>query len=120
LAAEIAEPLRERLERALEDAGSDDRSERSEAVSSVYRQWRVQEIERLSRHHAMVAFGRGAFTAYADDASLRWVVDDETPCPDCDDDQLAGAVVKGEPYPTGQVHPPAHPGCRCLLLPNVP
>jgi hypothetical protein len=25
--------------------------------------------------------------------------------------------VKGETFPTGQAHPPAHPGCRCLLAP---
>ncbi|MEA2247481.1 MAG: hypothetical protein QOH46_2010, partial [Solirubrobacteraceae bacterium] len=24
---------------------------------------------------------------------------------------------KGEPFPTGQLHPPAHLGCRCLLVP---
>ncbi len=80
----------------------------------------MQEVERLSRHYAMAAFARGAYDAYGEGATLRWVVDDETPCPDCDDNELAGAVSKGEAYPTGQPHPPAHPGCRCLLLPNVP
>ena len=29
---------------------------------------------------------------------------------------LAGPTVKGEAYPTGQLHPPAHAGCRCLLV----
>jgi hypothetical protein len=24
--------------------------------------------------------------------------------------------VKGSDFPTGQPHPPAHPGCRCLLV----
>ena len=48
---------------------------------------------------------------------LRWVVDDDGPCPDCDDNTLAGPTPKGEPFPTGQLHPPAHPGCRCLLVP---
>ena len=37
-------------------------------------------------------------------------------CPDCEDNSLAGAQAKGEPFPTGQLHPPAHPGCRCLLV----
>ena len=75
------------------------------------------ELEPLVRHHVTVAFARGAYAAYPAGASLRWVVDDEAPCPDCDDNALAGAVTKGQSYPTGQVHPPAHPGCRCLLLP---
>ena len=49
---------------------------------------------------------------------LRWVVQDTGgPCPDCDDDVLAGSLPKGEPFPTGQPYPPAHPGCRCLLVP---
>jgi hypothetical protein len=48
---------------------------------------------------------------------LRWIVDDDGgPCPDCDDDALAGPTRKGDPFPTGQLHPPAHPGCRCVLV----
>lgn len=125
LAREIAEPLRKRLEEALADAppngdGDRDGSELSELISSVYRQWRAQDLEPLVRHHAAVAFGVGAYAASRDDdAGLRWVVDDEAPCPDCDDNALAGTVAKGQPYPTGQLHPPAHPGCRCLLVPAI-
>jgi hypothetical protein len=128
LAREISEPLRQRLERCFvegdEGAGGDDRdgdgAELSERVSSVYRQWRANEVERVARHHAATAFGLGAYAGYAEGTALVWVVDDESPCPDCDDNALAGAVVKGEAYPTGQVHPPAHPGCRCILVPTVP
>jgi hypothetical protein len=36
-------------------------------------------------------------------------------CPDCDDNALE-PTVKGSDFPTGQPHPPAHPGCRCLLV----
>jgi hypothetical protein len=133
LGTEIAEPLHDRLSRALADADGtgddrgrtgDDKREHtgdpSEAVSAVYRQWRGQELERLARDHAAVAFSRAAFGEVPEGATLRWVVDDETPCPDCDDNALAGAVAKGQPYPTGQVHPPAHPGCRCILVRAVP
>jgi len=62
-----------------------------------------------------MAFSRAAFAAAPDGAVLRWVFGDEGPCPDCDDNALAGPTAKGEPYPTGQLHPPAHAGCRCLL-----
>jgi hypothetical protein len=128
LAREIAGPLRVRLERCFgdsaDDAEGDDRdgegAELSERVSNVYRQWRANEVERVARHHAVTAFGLGAYAGYGEGTALVWVVDDEGPCPDCDDNALAGAVVKGEPYPTGQVHPPAHPGCRCVLVPTVP
>ena len=30
---------------------------------------------------------------------------------------LGGAVAVGQPFPTGHRFPPAHLGCRCLLLP---
>jgi hypothetical protein len=104
---------------ATEGGGDADVAQLGEALSAVYRQWRVQELEPLARHHAMIAFTRGAYATYPDGMALRWVVDDEGPCPDCDDNELAGAVTKGDGYPTGQAHPPAHPGCRCLLVPPV-
>ena len=64
---------------------------------------------------AMAVFG-----ATPDATPLRWVVDDDGgPCPDCDDNALAGPTPKGQPYPTGQPHPPAHAGCRCLLVPDT-
>jgi hypothetical protein len=67
------------------------------------------------------AFARGVLAATPDGVSLRWVVDDgEDRCPDCDDNALGGATAKGEAYPTGQIHPPAHPGCRCILVPVNP
>jgi hypothetical protein len=123
LATEIAEPLHGRLERSLEGVGTDrepDPAELAEALSSVYRQWRVQEIEGRARHAAAVAFARGAYAAYPEGGPLRWIVDDDGPCPDCDDNALAGSVPKGQEFPTGQTRPPAHPGCRCLLVPTVP
>jgi len=67
----------------------------------------------------VAAFARGAFAATPAATSSRWLVEDvDGPCPDCDDNVLAGDVPKGEAYPTGQQHPPAHPGCRCLVVPN--
>ncbi|HZU80747.1 MAG TPA: hypothetical protein VE991_12590, partial [Acidimicrobiales bacterium] len=51
--------------------------------------------------------------------ALRWIVDDDgAECPDCDDNALAGSVPSGDAFPTGHRHPPAHPGCRCLLAPD--
>jgi len=46
--------------------------------------------------------------------------DVDGPCPDCDDNTLAGELPKGEEFPTGQLHPPAHAGCRCLLVLRAP
>ena len=118
LAAELVEPLRARLTRALAaGADADDPSVAAESLRSTYRQWKVQQVEESARHHVLAAFSLGAFAATPPAATLQWLVDDDGHCPDCDDNALAGPTAKGETFPTGQLHPPAHPGCRCLLVP---
>ena len=48
---------------------------------------------------------------------VRWLIDPtQGPCPDAQDNALAGAVPVGEVFPTGDACPQAHPGCRCLLV----
>ena len=118
LAGELVDPLRARLTRALE-AGADaqDPSVAAESLRSTYRQWKVQQVEETARHHVLAAFSAGAFAATPPSTALQWMVDDDGHCPDCDDNALAGPTTKGETFPTGQLHPPAHPGCRCLLVP---
>ncbi|MDQ6928048.1 MAG: DivIVA domain-containing protein [Actinomycetota bacterium] len=121
LAVEIVIPLRERLEAALNEAGETPQDVGPDAsiadrLSASYRQWKVQQIEQVARHHATAAFVRGAFAAAPDGTSLRWIVDDEVPCPDCDDNALAGPTPKGQKFPTGQLYPPAHQGCRCVVI----
>ena len=119
LASAIAEPLRARLEIALADASRDGDDEAAviERIGAAYREWKMQRIERLAGDHVAGAFARGTYAAVPDGTELRWIVADlDGPCPDCDDNALAGPTVRGEGYPTGQQHPPAHGGCRCLLV----
>lgn len=112
----IARPLHRRLEQAFTDAGDDD-SLLGEALGAAYREWKSQRIDQLARDAVAGAFSRGAFEAVPDGTALRWLVDDDDgPCPDCDDNALAGSLLKGEMFPTGQAYPPAHAGCRCLLV----
>jgi DivIVA domain-containing protein len=118
LARDLVEPLRDRLARALEHgADADDPAVTAESFRATYRQWKVEQVEAAARHHVVTAFNLGAFAATPDGAVLQWLVDDDGHCPDCDDNALAGGTAKGQPFPTGQLHPPAHPGCRCLLVP---
>jgi hypothetical protein len=133
LADELVTRLRERLARALADAtgpdgGDDDADEQANVVDddssladrlgAAYRDWKSERLAELSRHHLVAALNRGAYAAAGEGAVMRWVVDDDgNPCPDCDDNVLAGPTPKGEAYPTGQLHPPAHAGCRCILVP---
>jgi hypothetical protein len=115
-AAELVRQLRGRLEAAFDDGG--DEQEISDRIRACYREWKTQRIADTASHHLLVAFNRGVAAAAAADGAGRWVVDDGgTPCPDCDDNALAGSVPAGEAFPTGDAAPPAHPGCRCLVVP---
>lgn len=118
LACELVEPLRARLSRSLAGgADAEDPSVAAESLRATYRQWKVQQVEDSARNHVLMAFNLGAFAAMPPASALQWLVDDDGHCPDCDDNALAGPTPKGQAFPTGQLHPPAHPGCRCLLVP---
>ena len=117
LASEVADDLRARLQRAV-DAADGDEAPLRDAISSAYREWKTSWAQPLVRHHLAAAHAQGRFAALPA-VPLRWVVDDDgEACPDCDDNALAGPTPKGEPFPTGQERPPAHVGCRCMVVPE--
>ncbi|MGC8512581.1 MAG: DivIVA domain-containing protein [Acidimicrobiales bacterium] len=126
-AAGLVGALRRRLEQAIgaesvlgADGNPDERDGLVEAIGSAYREWKSQRIERLVGDALCAAFARGTWTLTPSGEGLRWLVDDlDGACPDCDDDALAGVLSKPEEFPTGQLHPPAHVGCRCMLVPVV-
>jgi hypothetical protein len=119
LADDLAGAIRGRLDAVLQTAASEglDLASLSERISAVYREWKVQKVERLAVHYLIASHERGGFLAHPEGTPMRWLVDDDGPCPDCDDNALAGPTPRGEAFPTGQLHPPAHLGCRCLLAP---
>ena len=107
--------------RSLAAAGEGaEESDAADSLGAAYRQWKTERIEQIARHHLAAAFNQGILAGAPDGSSLRWVFGDAGPCPDCDDNALAGPTQKGESYPTGQPHPPAHAGCGCLLTPSEP
>ena len=115
LARHLTAPLRERIDRsfAASDGNLDDVADR---VRAVYREWKGQRLSETSRHFLAAAFARGAFDAVEPGGRVQWALDPAVPpCPDCDDNVLAGAIAKGEEFPTGHGCAPAHPGCRCLV-----
>jgi hypothetical protein len=117
LADELVGGLRDRVSRSLAAAGEgDDAADAADSLGAAYRQWKTERIDQIARHHLAVAFNEGVLAGSPDGATLRWVFGDGGPCPDCDDNALAGPTPKGESYPTGQRHPPAHAGCGCLLV----
>ncbi len=111
LASTVVTLLRRRL-----DAG--EISDAAERIGAAYREWRGERIERLAEDSAVEAFSKGVL-AGAGRRSVRWSRSEVGPgCADCEDNGLAGSVAPGEAFPTGHRHPPAHPGCRCLVLPT--
>ncbi len=111
--------LRQRLEDALTSKAGDEQSVLVESLGAAYREWKSQRIERVAGDVLAAAFARGTWYEAPEGTAMRWIVDDaDGPCPDCDDDALAGNLPKGEAFPTGQPHPPAHSGCRCLSGPG--
>jgi hypothetical protein len=117
LAHELLDPLRQLLTRGVDEAvGVED--ELLDRVRSAYREVKSQRVEIAARMVTLSAFHLGIVEAQPKDGLVRWLVDPVAGCsPDCLDNELAGGVPAGEPYPTGAVYPPNHPGCRCLLVP---
>lgn len=66
------------------------------------------------------AMSAAALAGYAEsgfDASEWMTALDQRVCPKCGRNEDAGPVPLGEPYPSGDLHPPGHPRCRCAPLP---
>jgi hypothetical protein len=121
LARELGEsltlPLRDRVDSSLREAAGDEEA-MADGVRAVYRDWKTHRVASQARDTVIAAFNRGLFDATGPQVEMRWLIDDGgSPCPDAEDNSLAGLVVRGEPFPTGHCYPPAHPGCRCLLVP---
>jgi DivIVA domain-containing protein len=115
-AATIVLPVRERIASAI-DAGEDgDTGGLVERIGARFREWKNQTLEESLFDALTVAWARGVYDASPDGTVFRWVPVTEGRCADCDDNGLE-PTVKGATFPTGQTHPPAHPGCRCLLAP---
>jgi cell division septum initiation protein DivIVA len=117
LAAEVVAPLRDRIDRCFTDAG-DDPDELAERLRAHYREWKLQRIDGWASYAVLAAFNRGLLDTCDPSTKVHWVLDDpDAPSPDCEDNALAGNIACGESFPTGHVAPPAHPACRCLVVP---
>jgi DivIVA domain-containing protein len=121
LADEVVTPLRRRLSA---DGGVTEAGEAGavEHVGAAFREWRGSRVERLAGDYVVAAFSLGSVTAVQRDRDgrIEWVSvpgSGDAPCPDCEDNGLAGPQPPGDEFPTGHRHPPAHSGCRCLVAP---
>lgn len=68
------------------------------------------------------AMNAATLAGYAESgiAASEWLTAfDQRVCLRCGRNEDAGPVPLGEPFPTGDEHPPAHPRCRCALIPVI-
>jgi DivIVA domain-containing protein len=95
-----------------------DREILASLMRDVYRKWKTELIDQHVDDLACTSYSKGGFLALEAQTRVSWMVDpDAACCSECEDNSLAGAVTKGEEFPTGHAMPPAHPGCRCLVCP---
>ncbi len=112
----ILAPMRDRLERAVTEAGGDN-GELTTMVRAIYREWKTQRIDEHLDDIVRMAYGRGALAALTPGTPISWIVDPNGPaCADAEDNSLGGVVKAGQPFPTDHVCAPAHAGCRCMLI----
>ena len=118
LADAIVLPLRTRIQKCVEKSAGDT-SEMSNLIRTVYREWKMQQIDKLVSDIARLAYSRGAYLVLDAGTKVCWMVDPNGPaCADAEDNSLAGTIALGENFPTGHEHPVVHSGCRCLVVPT--
>lgn len=82
----------------------------------------LTRAELIARTETAAAYSRGSLLAYLESGvvgEVEWLTaEDELTCDICA--PLNGTRVKlGRVWPGGIEHPPAHPNCRCALVPIV-
>jgi len=87
-------------------------------MRDVYRKWKTEQIDAHVDDISCSVYSKGGFLALEPGTKITWMVDPVAKCcSECEDNTLGGAVSRGDSFPTGHEHPPAHPGCRCLVCP---
>ena len=115
--AGLVAAFREEARIAIGEAEGD-REILSGLMRDVYRRWKMELIDSHVDDIACSAYSKGAYLALEPGATISWMVDPSAACcSECEDNSLAGALTRGDDFPAGHPHPPAHPGCRCLVSP---
>ena len=118
-------PLRERLVGTIRSTVSEGPYESNAELTRVmgaalgarFREWRGSDLEDHTAYVLAAVYTRGCYDAAGPGVCLKWVADETGRCPDADDNALE-PTIKGHAFPTGQKYPPAHPGCRCFVIPD--
>jgi len=118
IANDFVTPVHERIREAIDRVGAN-RDDLSRAVRSVFFDARTTLVEPVIADVAHFAYARGLFLGCSAGSRVCWAVDPNGPaCADAEDNALSGVVGHGDAFPTGHMHPLAHAGCRCLVVPT--
>jgi DivIVA domain-containing protein len=117
IASGLVAGFREESRIAIGEAEGD-REVLASLMRDVYRKWKMDSIDTHVDDIACSSYSKGAYLALEPGTAISWMVDPVSHCcSECEDNSLAGMVTRGDDFPTGDVHPPAHAGCRCLVCP---
>jgi hypothetical protein len=117
LANEIRASLTPSLRAGIE-AGEPEPS-LSERVGEVFRDLKGPVIETVVDEHLTRVYGHGLIGVWRelDVDQKSWVLGDEPRCPEnqCRGNDAEGAVALEADFSSGDLVPPAHPGCTCAI-----
>ena len=103
---------------ALEDGWSTDTLAAAIQDSEAFGDYRSEMIARTETAFADVQGNMAGYAASGLVDATEWIVGDGD-CDECQANADASPVAMGEAYPSGDEMPPAHPNCRCDVLPIV-
>lgn len=117
----------ERIRRILADGVASNRDARAIArdIRAEFTAWSKARAEMVARTEVAEAWEESQYRVLSANGwdGVEWLTaDDERVDRDnvsgpCVDNQAAGVVPVGTRFPSGHLHPPAHPLCRCTLMP---
>jgi SPP1 gp7 family putative phage head morphogenesis protein len=80
-------------------------------------EWRT---DRIARTELINAYSEGSMAAYKNSGvvdHVKWMTSDDDACPICEANEDEGVISVSENFESGDGEPPAHPNCRCCVVP---
>ncbi len=112
LVSSLRGPLEEVFSQGLNGL---DKKNLIDSLNSFYRNWRSKNVQTLAGDYIVEAFSLAMINTTSK-VKLSWTLAGKgEDCPSCIENSLAEPIEAGGLYPSGNAHPPLHPGCRCLI-----
>ena len=111
------ELLRGFVEEAIAEGYSNDQLADGLADSFAFSESRAETIARTETAAADVAGNMEAYRASGDVTGKQWIVAQDEVCDECQQNADQGVIDLDAEFITGCDGPPAHPNCRCDVIP---